>query len=401
MRVLFLTHRLPYAPNRGDRLRAFHILRSLSSRFEVELVSLVHDEEELAQVPRVRELGLEVTAIEVPRLRNLAAGATQLAGKRPLTHILLDAPTLPRVINDIVRRRPPDVVLAFCSGMARFALEPPLSNFPLVVDLVDVDSQKWQALSQSSSWPMRWVYQREAQHLVEFEAQIAANASALFVVNEREQALMQTVLPGSNVSVAETGIDIEPHLPRTSPANRPRVVFCGVMNYVPNIDGVRWFARDVWPRVRARRPDAEFVIVGASPTAAVRRLHSAEHGIHVTGTVDDVRPYLWQSALSIAPLFMARGVQTKVLEAVAAGLPALVTTAVFEGLPKEIRPACRVADSPQAYAELTLEVLEIAPEERRRIAQSADLAPLGWDAQLRPLHDALVAASRRRHAVAV
>jgi glycosyltransferase involved in cell wall biosynthesis len=173
------------------------------------------------------------------------------------------------------------------------------------------------------------------------------------------------------------------------------------MNYAPNVDGVRWFARDVWPLVRARRPDAQFVIVGSDPAAYVRRLHSPEQGIEVSGTVDDVRPYLWQSAMSIAPLFMARGVQTKVLEAVAAGLPAVVTSAVFEGLPSAIRSACRVADTAEAYAAATCALLNMTAADRRELAQSADLTQLGWDAQLRPLHDALASATPRPHAVAV
>ncbi|HUK34255.1 MAG TPA: TIGR03087 family PEP-CTERM/XrtA system glycosyltransferase [Vicinamibacterales bacterium] len=401
MRVLFLTHRLPYAPNRGDRLRAFHIVRSLAARADLELVSLVHDRDELAQVPRVEAMGARVTAVPVPRLRNLARGAAHLLGRQPLTHVLLDAPGLSGVIRSIVRQRPPDVVLAYCSGMARFALEPPLSDFPLVVDLVDVDSQKWLALSESSSWPKRWIYEREAQHLADFERRLSAAASAVFVVNDRERKLMRMVVPGSNVAVVPVGLDVETHAPRTPPAPRARVVFCGVMNYTPNVDGVRWFARDVWPLVRAKRPDAQFVIVGSDPASIVRRLRAADNGIEVTGTVDDVRPYLWESALSIAPLFMARGVQTKVLEAVAAGLPAVVTSAVFEGLPTAIRSACRVADTAEAYAAATLAILDLPPSERRRIAQTADLTQLGWDAQLQPLHDALASATPRKHAVAV
>ena len=401
MRVLFLTHRLPYAPNRGDRIRAFHIVRSLASRVDLELVSLVHDRDELAQVSRLESMGVRVTAVHVPRLRNLALGALQLAGKRPLTHLLLDAPDLSTTIREIVAQRPPDVVLAFCSGMARFALEPPLSEFPLVVDLVDVDSQKWLALSESSSWPKSWIYEREAEHLAEFERRLAAAASEVFVVNERERKLMRTVAPDSNVAVVPVGVDVDPLLPRVPPERRPRIVFCGVMNYTPNVDGVRWFARDVWPLVRARRPDAQFVIVGSDPVAHVRRLHSPEQGIEVSGTVDDVRPYLWESAVSIAPLFMARGVQTKVLEAVAAGLPAIVTSAVFEGLPPAIRSACRVADTAEAYAAAALSLLNMTPADRRQLAQSADLSQLGWDAQLRPLHDALASATPRTQAVAV
>jgi len=400
MRVLFLTHRLPYAPNRGDRIRAFHIIRSLASRVDLELVSLVHDRDELAQVPALEAMGVRVTAVQVPKLRNLAMGAAQLAGTRPLTHILLDSPALSEAIGAIVQQRPPDVVLAFCSGMARFALEPPLSEFPLVVDLVDVDSQKWLALSSSAQWPMRWIYKREDRRLAEFERRVAAVAATTFVVNEREREAMLAVAPGSDVEVLPNGVEL-PQAAPVAPEERPRVAFCGVMNYQPNVDAVLWFAQKIWPAIRASRPDAHFSIVGSSPSASVRRLHSVDNGIEVTGTVDDVRPYLQQSAVAVAPLLTARGIQNKVLEALAMGVPAVVSQAVFDGLPGCVRDACRVAATAGDYADETLAVLAMSGADRRRLAQSADLAQLSWKAQLRPLHDALAAAAQRTSAVAV
>jgi len=400
MRVLFLTHRLPYAPNRGDRIRAFHIVKSLAAHDELELVSLVHDRDELAQVPRLEEMGVRVTAVPVTRLRNLAMGAAQLAGARPLTHSLLDAPDLVRAIRGIAQQRPPDVVLAFCSGMARFALEAPLSNFPLVADMVDVDSQKWLALSESAAWPMRWVYEREARQLAAFERHIAAAATTTFVVNEREREVMHAVAPGHDVEILPNGVEL-PQAPVGPPAEEPQVVFCGVMNYQPNVDAVLWFARDIWPAIRAQRPDARFWIVGSSPSASVRRLQSADNGIQVTGTVADVRPYLERSAVAVAPLLTARGVQNKVLEALAMGVPAVVSEAVFDGLPRPVRPACQVATSAGDYAAEVLALLAKSGSERRRLAQSADLAQLSWKVQLRPLHDALAEAARQSRAVAV
>jgi sugar transferase (PEP-CTERM/EpsH1 system associated) len=401
MRVLFLTHRVPYAPNRGDRLRALHIVRSLAASTDLELVSLAHDRGELAQASTLEALGIRITAIQVPRLANLVNGALHLAGNRPLTHVLLDAPQLTRTLADIVQRRPPDVVLAYCSGMARFALEPPLATFPLVVDFVDVDSQKWLALSQSARWPKRWIFQREARHLADFERRVADVASATFVVNERERALMLRVAPDSNVGVMQVGVDREPLWPRTPPEERPRLVFCGVMNYQPNVDAMLWFCRSVWPAVRSHHPDAHFSIVGSDPAPAVRKLHAPELGIEVTGTVDDVRPFLWASAIAIAPLQTARGVQTKVLEAVAAGLPAVVTPQVFDGLPRAIHSACRVGNSPEEYAAQILALFALPGAVRRRIAEDADIAQLGWEAQLRPLHDALSAATLQTKSIAV
>jgi glycosyltransferase involved in cell wall biosynthesis len=200
--------------------------------------------------------------------------------------------------------------------------------------------------------------------------------------------------------VIPIGVDLQPLVPQAAAAAAPVVVFCGVMNYTPNVDGVLWFCQNVWPAVRARRDDAELVIVGSDPVPAIRRLHSHGNGIEITGTVDDVRPHLWRSAVAIAPLLTARGIQNKVLEAVGAGLPAVVSAQVFEGLPFAVRPACRVGLSADRFAEETLALLALSPSERRQIAANADMAELTWESQLRPLHD-LLSDSRGHRAIAV
>jgi sugar transferase (PEP-CTERM/EpsH1 system associated) len=400
VRVLFLTHRLPYAPNRGDRIRAHHIIKSLAARVEVEVVSLVHDDHEMAQAERLRDLGVRVTAARVPRLRNRANAALRLLGRRPLTHLLLDAPGLTAALHQIVTARPPNLVLAYCSGMARFALEPPLAAYPLVVDLVDVDSQKWAALARSSPWPRRWIYAREATCLARFEGTIARAAKATLVVNDREGYALRALAPEAKIVVMPIGVDLGPLVPQGPPAEGARVIFCGVMNYMPNVEGALWFCQHVWPVVRSRRPDAQLFLAGSDPVPAIRRLHSAADGIEVTGTVEDVRPYLWRSTVAIAPLLTARGTQTKVLEAVGSGLPVVVTPQVIEGLPTAIHAACRVAASAERFAEETLTLLALSTRQRRQIVDQVELTELTWESQLRPLHE-LLEKSSERHPIAV
>ena len=385
MRVLFLTHRLPYAPNRGDRIRAFHIVRMLASRVELDLVSLVHDRNELDQADSMRHLGVQVLACPVPRVRNHLKALVGLAGRRPLTHMLLNAPGVAASITRLVSQRRPDVVLAYCSSMAHFAMQPPLSDIPLVLDLVDVDSGKWSALAATASWPKRWLYARESRCLARFEREAATKADATLVVNERESQVIRRIAPRASIHIVPVGVDLAAVQPRSVPTEQPHVVFCGVMNYGPNVEGVQWFAREVWPIIRASRPDARFIVVGSSPAAAIRRLASTRRGIEVTGTVSDVRSYLWNAAVSVAPLMIAHGVQTKVLEALAAGLPVVVTSPVSAGLPHSIRAACRVADSRQAFAEQTLALLGLSGAERRAVALRADVGRLDWETQLASL----------------
>lgn len=393
MRVLFLTHRLPYAPNRGDRIRAYHTLRLLREWASVDLVSLVHSDDELSHASDLVDLADRVTTIRVPRMRNLVRGAVALAGSTPLTHLLLDAPHISETLRKVTSDRPPDVVLAYCSGVARFALEDPLRRWPLVLDMVDVDSAKWEALGRGATPVWRWIYAREARHLARFEALAARHAAVSFVVNERERRSLQALAPDARVMVAPNGVELSALAPSGPPGDAPNVVFCGVMNYAPNEQGALWMTREVWPLVRQRRPDATLTLVGADPTRAVRAAASRDGSVTVTGTVEDVKPYLWEAAVAAAPLLVARGVQNKVLEAAAAGLPTVITPAVAAGLPREVMPACRVAPDAPAFAATILDLLERSPFERRAMARQADLSGLEWSRRLAPIGAALDAAA--------
>ena len=388
MTVLFLTHRLPYLLNRGDRMRAYYLLREMATFARVSLFSLVHDDEEEAAAGSM-PFAHDVRVARVSPIPNHLRGILRLAGDRPLTHSLLDAAQARHAIADLAARCRPDVVLAFCSSMARFALQPPLDRRPFVLDMVDVDSEKWRLLAARSRWPLRWIYRREAETLGRFEALAAARAAATLVVNDREGALLGQRAPSATIHVMESGIDLDRYAPPGPPEARPTVVFTGVMNYAPNVQGMQWFARQVWPQVRVACPDARLRIVGASPTAAVTALGRRDPSIDVTGAVETIQPSLWQAALAIAPLHLARGLQNKVLEALAAGLPVVVTAAVFEGLPQSARAGCRRADDAASFAAAVIELLQRSPDERRREAARADLSDLSWDVRLRPLHEIL------------
>jgi sugar transferase (PEP-CTERM/EpsH1 system associated) len=395
MRVLFLTHRLPYAPNRGDRIRAYHVLKTLAGRAEVDLFSLVHDDDEASRAGDIGGLAASVTVARAPWLRNRLRGIAALPGRRTLTHVLLDAPGARAALARLAARRPPDIVLAYCSSMARFALEPPLDRYPFVLDMVDVDSEKWAGLARTARAPLCWIYAREARLLAGFEAHAARRAHATLVVNERERTSLARIAPEADIHVVPNGVDLDAFRPKDPPSAEARVVFCGVMSYPPNEQGSLWLAREVWPLVRARRPDARLGLVGADPTQAVRRLALDDPSIEVTGTVPDVRPHLWRAAVAAAPLLTARGLQNKVLEALAAGLPCVTTPAVFEGLPPEVAPGCYVAAAPAAFADALCDLLACPPDARRSRALQAELAALAWPARLAPILGMIEGAARR------
>jgi len=402
MKVLVLTHRLPFAPNRGDRVRAYHLVRQLARRASVHVVSLVHDDREEAEADGMRRDGIGVTTARVPRLRNYLRGAARLLSSTPLTHMLLDSPAMRDAIADSLRDGEPDVVLAYCSGVARFALEAPLDKYPFVLDFVDVDSGKWADFARVARGPRRWLYRREARCLSAFEAMAARRAQAATVVTAREAEALRALSPEARTVVISNGVDMQYLAPPGPPAAQPSVVFTGVFSYAPNADGAVWFAEHVWPRVRERFAAARLTLAGASPLSRVRRLAERDPSIVVTGQVPDIRPYLWQSAVAIAPLFEARGVQNKVLEAAAAGLPSVVTSAVWGGLPPQGLAACRLANEPAAFAAAVNDLLALSPLERRALAGAADLASLTWPGCLAPMCDLIeAAATPRRRATMV
>jgi polysaccharide biosynthesis protein PslH len=217
-------------------------------------------------------------------------------------------------------------------------------------------------------------------------------------VTPREAEALEKICPDAPAHVISNGVDLEYLAPKDAPSPHPEVVFTGVFSYAPNADGAVWFARQVWPAVKAQLPAARLTLAGASPLRRVRQLAENDPSIVVTGLVPDIRPYLWRSAIAVAPLFEARGVQNKVLEAAAAGLPSVVTSAVWAGLPPQGRAACRLANEPEAFASAVLDLLSMTPAERRAVARTAGLESLSWPACLAPLTTLIESAARRTSA---
>jgi glycosyltransferase involved in cell wall biosynthesis len=265
-------------------------------------------------------------------------------------------------------------------------MAPPLDRVPWVLDLVDVDSQKWQEMADRGRFPMNLVHGREARTLRAFESRALLSARAGLVINEREARLARAIAPQAAIEIVSNGVDVEGfRRPDDTAGSAANVVFCGVMNYSPNEEGVLWFVREVWPAVRRARPDATLTLVGANPTDRIKAAAAHDRGILVTGSVGDVRSALWRAAVAIAPIHVARGMQNKVLEAIAASLPVAVTPAVAEGLPSSVLPACVVAATEPDFAQAVLALLDMPEEARRARAARAPIATLSWDAALTPL----------------
>ena len=398
-RLLFLAHRIPYPPDKGEKIRAFHILEHLTKRFEVECGCLVDDPADEAHIATLRS---RVAHLEAPvvtgRARAAARALLHLRPGRPLTQGWFRNRHLSAWVDRGLAAGRYDAVFVFSSAMAPYVMGRPRHprGQARVLDLVDVDSEKFAAYAAKGRGPIRLVHGREARTLLALErAAVAAFDHALFVsaAEARKFAELAPECAG-RVGFVANGVDFSRFDPRQdwpSPfANPgPRIVFTGAMGYAPNIEAVTWFAREVFPRLRQRTAPPEFVIVGQNPAPAVQAL-AALPGVAVTGTVPAVQPYLAHAAVAVAPLLLARGIQNKVLEAMAMARPVVATPQAFEGIQGSPGRDLLVADGAEAFAQAVAAVLDGAHPGLGQAARAAVLAGHDWDATLAPLDRLLV-----------
>ena len=335
-RILYVTHRVPYPPDRGDRIRTWNVLKFLAGRASVDLACLADEPASDDTLQELRQVTNRLAVIPHSGRKRYVRGAISMLRGRTVTEGLFDSPALASVIREWSSMTTYDAVLASSSGVAH-CLFPPCVNAETKrwVDLIDVDSQKWLDYANAASFPMSLVYRTEGQRLRTVECRLATTCDRLLVVSEAERDLFRSFCPTDRIAAVSNGVDYEYFAPQPDIASEPHsCAFVGVMNYKPNADAAVWFAQNVWPQIRQRYADAKFYIVGKSPTSEVQALN-AIGGIEVTGSVPDVRPWLMRAACAVVPLQIARGVQNKVLEAMACGRPVICSPEPLKGLKAE------------------------------------------------------------------
>ncbi len=442
--LLFLAHRVPFPPDRGDKIRSFHVLRYLSTRMRVHLVAFADDAADLDPPAGFTDMLASCTIL--PRAKSQARAAIEaLATGRPVSLTAFASSAMQAAVDRVLPRV--GGIYCFSGQMAQYL---PDGEARVVMDFVDMDSAKFAGFASDSRGPIRWMMRREARLLGAFEQEIAARVSASLFVSEAEAALFRAGGATGRILAVENGIDsatfdpagqgailafhpgegrgpvgkvaVRTSSPSSSPSanwtpasagevlagevpggavqagevkggalpggtcDDPLIVFTGQMDYRPNIDAVTWFARDILPRIRAQYPTARFAIVGRAPTPAVQALEG--DAVIVTGAVDDVRGWLAEADVCVAPLKLARGIQNKVLEAMAMARPVVASAAAAEGI--DHAGTIRVAADATDFAAQVCAVLD-APAAAATLGQAARAQVLrryGWDARLAPL-DAL------------
>ena len=351
--LLLLVHRIPFPPNKGDKIRSYHLLKHLAQHYKVHLGTFVDDNDDWQHVPTVQELCATSHFARlnplVGRVRSLGA----LLANRSLSLDYYRDASMKEYVERSVREHKIDRILIFSSAMAQYAERYPQAR--RVVDFVDVDSDKWRQYAEKKSFPMNWLYRHEATQLLAYERKVARECDASLFVSAPEADLFRKLAPESDARIGffNNGVDTdyfspERHYDSPYVEGKRALVFTGAMDYWPNIDAVQWFATEVFPQLLAQTPELRFYIVGARPAPAVQAL-AQQAGIVVTGTVPDVRPYIAHAEVAVAPLRVARGIQNKVLEAMAMARPVVVSSQALEGIDAEAGHELILAEDAAAF----------------------------------------------------
>lgn len=336
MHLLYLVHRIPYPPNKGDKIRSFHLLRFLARRYRVHLGAFIDDDDDVQYIEKLQHYCEDCKFVRLNPKRARLKSLTGLASGAPLSLAYYKNAEMDKWVDNALAKHPIRHAIVFSSAMAQYVEAH--DSLMRIADFVDIDSDKWRQYAASRTGPLAAIYAREARTLLAYERRIAAEFDATFFVTNVEAKLFKQLAPesGDRIHFMNNGVDIDYFSPERDytnpyPQNIAPIVFTGAMDYWANVDAVVWFAREVFAPFVERFPHYQFYIVGAKPAKAVNELQSIA-GVVVTGRVPDVRPYLAHAAVAVAPLRIARGTQNKVLEAMAMGCTVIASTSAAEGV---------------------------------------------------------------------
>jgi sugar transferase (PEP-CTERM/EpsH1 system associated) len=390
MRIFFVCQRVPFPPDRGDKIVTFNEIRHLSKQHEVHVFCLGDGAADLDNIPGLQAHTKSVTAAAVNGLGGKFRALRALVAGQPLSVAAFNVAELHRTIISKFDELRPDLIIVYSCNVAQYAEH--FAGVPRIMQFHDLDSLKWAQYAKHSRFPLKWIYRIEAQRLLAYEGRIARRFAYALVCTTAERRDFERLFPGIAVSLVGNGVDLD-YFRSQGEMKRPgSIIFTGVMDYFPNIDAVLWFCDQVLPVVQAQIPEATLTICGNRPTAAVRRL-AKRRGVAVTGWVPDTRPYLDSAEIFVAPLRLARGVQNKLLEALAMGLPCVASTAAWNGTVVPKGAGILVTDDSKEFAGQVVRLLQddALRAEMAGRARAVAESKYRWDRQMTSL-DRVIAA---------
>lgn len=386
--LLFLCHRIPFPPNKGDKIRSYNILKVLAKDYDIHLACFVDDPFDWQYTAHLESLCESSLFVKQNKLLSKVKGLKAFISNSAISLPYYFSRKMHKWVNAKVQQHNIARVFVYSSVMAQYIDLEKTSGLTTIVDFVDVDSDKWRQYSESKTGIAKWVYQREFDKLAAFETKIALQAKHSLFVSPQEAELFKQQIPdsvGNSVHGILNGVDTQFFDPKNNNIEaldeQIDVVFTGAMDYWANVDAVLWFSKEIWPMIRKIHPEASFFIVGGGPGSTVMALNGNQ-GITVTGRVKDVRPYILQSKVIVAPMQIARGIQNKVLEGMAMAKPVIATTMAIEGIEGR-NEHVRITNDPIVFSEYVasyMDKITNANESREWIMQH-----LQWHATLADL----------------
>jgi sugar transferase (PEP-CTERM/EpsH1 system associated) len=393
MKIFFACHRFPFPPNRGGKIRPFNMIRHLSQKHEVFVTSLAHTRQEFDEGSGLKEYCAEIYAEVLPEKSRWLQALRALPSRTPSSVAYFSSTRLRQRIKEAARKISFDAVLVHCAFAAQYGLEVP-AKFRLM-DFGDLDSGKWLDYSKWRSFPLSWGYYLEGRKLRRYEQKLAASFDYCTLTTQGELEEFRKLNIDQPHRVIPNGVDGGYFHGNGGPDPiKPVIVFVGRMDYYPNTDGVLHFTESVLPLIRAAVPDVEFRIIGSNPTPAIERLRQVP-GVTVSGYVPDVRPFLNDAVVSVAPLRIARGTQNKILESMAMGLPVVATPQAAKGIQATPGEHILVAADTDRFASQVVEVLVNRQLRSRFSAAGRDQVSNAhiWSTSMKLLDDTLAEAT--------
>ena len=389
--ILFLAHRVPWPPNRGDKIRSYNFLKKLTEVASVHLACFADDPDDASKADVIQErlASCEIVVRDKPQWR---AGIEALISGKPVSLSSFESDALAQSIGQTIQNNQIDCIFIFSGQMAQYI--PSGFSGRVIMDFVDVDSAKFESYAETGFGPMAWINKREGKLLKAFESDIVKSVDKSLFVSQKEADFFckRSGLNTDVVRAVGNGIDLSFYdptkiEPEKKPTSGPLIIFTGQMDYRPNVEAVQSFATEVMPNILSQHPEACFAIVGRAPTDAVKSLQG-KNGVVVTGSVPDIRQWLKAADVVVAPLRIARGIQNKVLEAMAMGKPVVASTAAAEGIIAEHGKHFLIAKS------VTEEVAQVSQlindqslaDQIGQAAQQYIHSFYSWDSQLSNLH---------------
>lgn len=355
MKILFITHRIPYPPNKGDKIRSFNILKYLSQNHSISLFCLATSREDKKHLKELEKYCKSIDVALISPFKAKLKSCVDVFSLKPLTLSYFYSRKLQKCINQRLQHNEFDVIYVFSSCMAQYVTK--VEGIKKILDFVDIDSDKWAQYAKYARFPLSSVYRLESQRLRKYELEITQKFDCCIVVSEAEKKVFQSNLQiSANIFAIPNGVDFDYFKRRSRENEDHTLAFTGAMDYFANVDGVLNFCSFILPLIKREIPEVKFYIVGNNPSYEIKKL-AKDKNIFVTGFVEDIRPYLEKAAVCVVPLRIARGIQNKILEAMAMGVPVVATPQAAEGIEAKAGRDLFIENKPQRFAKKVIKII--------------------------------------------